>query len=113
MKAMDSSVSQGRHLDQKLLAESTPVLEGGCFKLLPLLVASVPGSGLLQTGLGQGAFVIFMAAKHLFFFLKPRSIQSERKWEPHGKFSPFQYVLPFYVLVRPLLQMMAENIIVE
>lgn len=68
VKAMDSSVSQGRHLDQKLLAESTPVLEGGCFKLLPLLVASVPGSGQLQTGLGQGAFVIFMAAKHLFFF---------------------------------------------
>lgn len=31
VKAMDSSVSQGRHLDQELLAESTPVLEGGCF----------------------------------------------------------------------------------
>lgn len=31
VKAMDSCVSQGRHLDQELLVESTPVLEGRCF----------------------------------------------------------------------------------
>lgn len=31
VKTMDSCVSQGRHLDQELLVESTPVLEGRCF----------------------------------------------------------------------------------
>jgi hypothetical protein len=39
---------------------------GGCFQLLPLLVDSISGSGLLWAALGQGAFMIFTAAKHLF-----------------------------------------------
>lgn len=45
-------------------------------------------------------------------------VQSERKWKPHGKFRPFQcvlslpfYILLFYILLGPLLQMMAENIL--
>lgn len=41
------------------------------------------------------------------------SIQSERKWKPHGEFSPFQHVfsLPFYIRLGFLLQMMAENML--